>query len=161
MNTMHELFTDMLKDVHSAETQIVEALPKMAEKATSQELRQALELHLDESREQIARLDRIMQMLGTQPSGNPCEAMQGLLQEGEEILSRAQSAEVRDAGIIAAAQAVEHYEIARYGTLAAWAEQLGLDDAQDLLEETLEEEKATDEKLNDIALMSVNEKAQA
>lgn len=161
MNTMHELFTDMLADIHSAETQIVAALPKMAGKATSDELRQALEQHLGESREQITRLERIMQMLGAQPSGNPCEAMQGLLKEGEEILSRAQSNEVRDAGIIAAAQAVEHYEIARYGTLAAWAEQLGLDDVQDLLEETLEEEKATDEKLNDIALMSVNAKAPA
>jgi ferritin-like metal-binding protein YciE len=162
MNTMHDLFASHLQDVHSAETQLVEALPKMAETASSSELKAALDQHLQETQEQARRVEQIMSRMQLSPGGEPCMAMPGLIEEGEHVVEKAGNAEVRDAGIIAAGQAVEHYEIARYGTLVAWADQLGLDDEViDLLEQSLDEEKQTDPRLNDLALMSVNEQAQA
>lgn len=162
MQTMQDLFVSHLQDMHSAESQLVSALPEMAQKATSPDLRAAIEQHLDETREQARRIERIMSGMGVQPGGEECMAMRGLLEEGRHVAEKAQNDQVRDAGIIAAAQAVEHYEISRYGALVAWAEQLGLDDTvMDLLEETLDEEKQADQKLNDLALMDVNEQATA
>jgi ferritin-like metal-binding protein YciE len=114
MDSMHELFVTLLKDVHSAETQLVEALPRMAEEAGSDELKNAFEKHLEETREQVQRLERILKDVGEKADGEPCEAMQGLVEEAEEIIDEADDDDVRDAGLIASAQAVEHYEIARY-----------------------------------------------
>jgi ferritin-like metal-binding protein YciE len=159
MNSMHELFVTLLKDVHSAETQLVDALPRMAKEAGSEELRDAFETHLKETREQVQRLERILSDVGAQADGEPCEAMHGLVEEAEEVIDEADDDDVRDAGLIAAAQAVEHYEIARYGTLKAWAKELGLDSAHDLLDQTLTEEKHADELLNNLALDRVNRAA--
>ena len=159
MDSMHELFVTLLKDVHSAETQLLEALPRMAEEAGSDELKNAFEKHLEETREQVQRLERILKDVGEKADGEPCEAMQGLVEEAEEIIDEADDDDVRDAGLIASAQAVEHYEIARYGTLEAWAKELGLTKAHDLLDETLAEEKHADKLLNDLALQRVNRMA--
>ena len=159
MDSMHDLFVTLLKDVHSAETQLVEALPRMAEEAGSDELKNAFEKHLEETREQVQRLERILKDVGEKADGEPCEAMQGLVEEAEEIIDEADDDNVRDAGLIASAQAVEHYEIARYGTLKAWAKELGLSKAHDLLDETLTEEKHADKLLNDLALQRVNRMA--
>jgi ferritin-like metal-binding protein YciE len=159
MNSMHELFVTLLKDVHSAETQLVDALPRMAKEAGSEELRDAFETHLKQTREQVQRLERILSDVGAQADGEPCEAMHGLVEEAEEVIDEADDDDVRDAGLIAAAQAVEHYEIARYGTLKAWAKELGLDSAHDLLDQTLTEEKHADELLNNLALDRVNRAA--
>jgi ferritin-like metal-binding protein YciE len=159
METLKEMFEETLKDVYFAENAIIKALPKMAKAASSEDLKDAIEEHLKETKVQVGRLDKIFKLLGSKAEGKECPALKGLVEETEEFLSEAKSPEVIDAGLIGCAQAVEHYEIARYGTLKAWAEQLELDDAVELLEETLDEEKATDEKLTDLAMSGLNEEA--
>lgn len=166
MPKFHDAFVDQLKDLYSAEKQIVEALPRMADAASNEELRQAFQHHLEETRGQVERLERIFDDLGVSPGGKKCKGMEGLLQEGEEVIREHSAGPTRDALLISGAQRVEHYEIAGYGTVAAWAEELELDDAADLLEETLDEEADANEKLNSIAMgglleSGVNEKATA
>jgi ferritin-like metal-binding protein YciE len=159
MQSLRELFEETLKDVYFAEKAIIKALPKMAKKTKSPELRQAFEEHVEQTKGQVERLDKVFQILGKKSSGKECPALKGLVEETEELMSEAKSPEVLHAGLIGCAQAVEHYEIARYGTLKAWAEQLELPEAVELLDATLEEEKLTDEKLTQLALSSVNEEA--
>jgi ferritin-like metal-binding protein YciE len=140
---------------------ILKALPKMAKKAKSPDLKSAFTEHAEETAEQVKRLDQVFKILGRKPEGKECPALKGLVEETEELMSEADNADVLDAGLIGCAQAVEHYEMARYGTLCAWAEQLDLDDAVELLEETLEEEKAADEKLTELATSGgINEEAE-
>ncbi|MBH0238958.1 YciE/YciF ferroxidase family protein [Methylobrevis albus] len=157
--TLDDLFLDTLKDVYHAEKQVLRALPKMAKSATSDELRQAFETHLQETDGQIQRLEQVFELLGKRPQGKPCAAMQGLVDEGKEIMDEYKGSDALDPGLVAAAQAVEHYEIARYGTLIAWAGQLGMKDAVALLKQTLEEEKKTDKLLSGLAAQGVNRKA--
>ena len=159
MQSLHEMFEETLKDVYFAENAIIKALPKMAKKAQSEELRSALEEHLEETKGQVERLEKIFEIIGSKAQGKKCHAIEGLVEETEELMQEAEAPEVRDAGLIGAAQAVEHYEIARYGTLKAWADQLELDDAAELLEETLAEERQADEKLTELAMSGVNEMA--
>ena len=158
-STLQELFLTHLQDIYHGEKQILKALPKMAKSATTPELKQAFEKHHDQTEGQVERLQRIFELMNKSARGKTCEAIEGLVEEGKEVMTEAQSGEVMDAGLIAAAQAVEHYEIARYGTLRSWAEQLGMKEAAKLLGETLSEEKQTDELLNKIAMSSVNRKA--
>jgi ferritin-like metal-binding protein YciE len=160
MESLKDLFEETLKDVYFAENAILKALPKMEGKASSPELKQAFSDHLRETQSQVKRLDEIFKLIGMKPEGKECPALKGLVQETEELMNNARNAEVMDAGLIGCAQAVEHYEIARYGTLIAWAEQLQLDDAIELLEETLEEEEAADEKLTEIAMGGLNQRAE-
>lgn len=159
METLRDMFEETLKDVYFAENAILKALPKMAEQAQSDDLKETFNGHLEETKEHVVRLDRIFELLGKKAQGKECPALKGLVQETEELISEAKNPNVLDAGLIGCAQAVEHYEIARYGTLKAWAEQLGLDDAAELLEQTLEEEKETDEALTELAVASVNDDA--
>lgn len=158
-SNLKDLFVHDLKDVYFAENQISKALPKMAEKATAPALRRSLEDHLRETKEQIKRLDQVFQLCGVEPSGEKCPAIEGIIKEGEEVMMEIEDEETRDAAMIAAAQAVEHYEIARYGTLVSWAGLLGMREAQNLLRDTLEEEKDTDARLNRIAEDKLNKKA--
>ena len=151
METLNDLFEDTLKDVYFAENEILKALPKMAKKATSEDLQQAFNDHAEETKGQVKRLDQIFKLLGKKPEGKECHALKGLVKEADELMETAKGGPVLDAGLIAAAQAVEHYEMARYGALSAWAEQLDMEDAAELLEETLDEEKAADEKLTELA----------
>ena len=151
MESLKELFVEELQDLYSAETQITKALPKMAKAATSPALKDAFESHLEETREQIKRLDQIFESLGENSKGKTCEGMKGLLKEGDELMKEDADPEVMDAGLIAAAQRVEHYEMAGYGTVRTYAELLGEDDAVTLLEATLKEEKAADSKLSKVA----------
>lgn len=160
LNSLKDLFEHEIRDLYSAETQLASALPKMAEKASDKKLRQAFESHLEETKKQKERLEKIGEICQIDVKGETCEAMKGLIKEGQEIMSLNAEAAVRDAGLIGAAQRVEHYEMAGYGTARNYARRLGLDDAAKLLEETLEEEKGADAKLNEIAIQSVNEKAQ-
>jgi ferritin-like metal-binding protein YciE len=146
-----ELFQEELQDIYDAEKQIIQALPKMAEAATSEELTAAFEEHLEVTRQHVKRLDKVFQKIGKKPGGKTCEGMQGLLREGEKMISEMAKSPVLDAGLIAAAQKVEHYEISAYGTARSMAEMLGQEEAAELLEETLEEEKETDENLTEIA----------
>ncbi|MBB3936785.1 ferritin-like domain-containing protein [Aureimonas phyllosphaerae] len=157
--TLHDLFLHQLKDTYFAENQILKALPKMMEAAVSTDLKSALGVHLDETKGQVARLDEVFGLLNTKPEGVECQAILGIIAEGQEVMEEFAGSEALDAGIIAAAQAVEHYEITRYGTLYAWAGQLGLDEAADLLKETLIEEENTDDILSDLAESSVNAQA--
>jgi len=157
--SLQDLFLMTLKDIYHGEKQIIKALPKMAENAENQQLKQAFEMHRGETEQQVKRLEQVFQLMNQKPKAETCEAIKGLIEEGEEVMEEAEEGPVLDAGLIAAAQAVEHYEIARYGTLCAWAKQLGMDDAADLLEETLEEEKNTDKKLNQLAMSNVNRQA--
>jgi ferritin-like metal-binding protein YciE len=158
-STLQELFLSHLQDIYHGEKQILKALPKMAKSATTPELKLAFEKHHDQTEGQVERLQRIFGLMNKSARGKTCEAIEGLVEEGKEVMTEAQSGEVMDAGLIAAAQAVEHYEIARYGTLRSWAEQLGMKEAAKLLGQTLSEEKQTDELLNKIAMSSVNRKA--
>lgn len=158
-SNLDELFMSSLQDLYDAEKQILEALPKMAKQASSRELRQALERHQRETEGQIERLEDIFEMMDQRAKGKSCEAIEGLIEEGEEMMEETDDPEVRDAGLIAAEQAVEHYEIAKYGTLRAWAEQLGMQEAAQLLQQTLDEEKRTDALLTEIAMQSVNARA--
>jgi ferritin-like metal-binding protein YciE len=159
MDNLKELFEETLKDVYFAEKQIIKALPKMAKKTKSPELKAAFEEHTEQTKGQVERLDQVFKLLGKKASGKECPALLGLVEEAEEIMSEAKDPDVLNAGLIGAAQAVEHYEIARYGTLRAWAEQLNMPEAVKLLEATLEEEKTTDEKLSRLAMGGVNEDA--
>jgi ferritin-like metal-binding protein YciE len=151
MNELTELFLDELADIYNAETQLTKALPKMAKAANSDDLREAFESHLAETKEQIERLKQVFQAFDKTAKGKKCKAMEGLLAEGEEILSEHKDSVCLDAALISAAQKVEHYEIASYGCLATWAKLLGNDEAVSLLQETLDEEKQTDEKLTELA----------
>ena len=157
--TLDDLFLETLKDMYHAEKQLMRALPKMAKAADSDELRQAFETHRDETEGQIARLDQVFEMLGKPARGKPCEAMQGIVEESKEIMEDFKGSDALDAGLLAAAQAVEHYEISRYSTLKTWAGQLGMRDAARLFEETLAEEKKTDALLTKLAESSANRKA--
>ncbi|MBB3972671.1 ferritin-like domain-containing protein [Hansschlegelia beijingensis] len=157
--TLEDLFLDTLKDIYHAEKQILRALGKMSKSAESDELRQLFEQHREETDGQIQRLEQVFEMLGKRPQGKPCEAMQGLVEEGKEIMDEFKGSPALDAGLISSAQAVEHYEMARYGTLASWATQLGMPDAARLFEETLKEEKNADQLLNRAAQAKVNKKA--
>ncbi len=159
MKTLDDLFLHMLRDVYHGEKQILRALPKMSKAATNPELRQALDQHREETLGQVERLEKVFEIMDKRARGEPCEAIQGLVEEGREVMEEASDKEVADAGIIASAQAVEHYEIARYGTLCAWARQIGKPDAAKLLEQTLEEEKKADALLSRIALETVNAQA--
>lgn len=155
LDSLHHLLIDELRDLYNAENQLTKALPKMAKAASSSELKTAFQTHLDETKRQIERLEKIFEQLDYSPKGKSCKAMQGLIEEGKEIIEEDADPSVRDAGLIAAAQKVEHYEIASYGTARTHAQLLGLQEAAELLEETLEEESATDEKLTTIA-QSIN-----
>ncbi len=148
---LRELYIDELKDLYSAETQLVKALPKMAKAASSDELRQGFEKHLKQTQEHVQRLEKIFQGLGESPKGKKCKGMEGLIEEGSEAMEEDYDGSVLDAALIGAAQRVEHYEIAGYGTVRSMAETLGEDDHVSLLEETLQEEKETDEKLTELA----------
>jgi ferritin-like metal-binding protein YciE len=159
MKSLQDLFLHMLQDVYHAEKQAIRAYPKMVKSVQNPELKKALEQHREETLGQVERLEQIFEMMDRRARGEPCEAMQSLIEEGREVLEEAEDENVKDAGIIAAAQAIEHYEIARYGTLRAWAEELGMGDAARLLQQTLDEEKKTDELLNKIALARVNKSA--
>jgi ferritin-like metal-binding protein YciE len=160
IETLRELLIDELQDLHSAETQITKALPKLVKASHDPSLKQAFEHHLEETKNHVTRLEQIFKRLNESPKGKTCEAMKGLLKEGEERISDGGEPEVLDAGIIAAAQRVEHYEIAAYGSARTYAELLGDHDAVRLLSETLEEEKAADSKLNQVA-RRVNVEAKA
>ena len=148
---LKELYVDELKDLYSAENQLVKALPKMAKAASSVELRQGFEKHLQQTRGHVQRLERIFQAMGESPKGKTCKGMQGLIEEGSEATKEDYEGSVMDAALIGAAQRVEHYEIAGYGTVRSMAETLGEDDQVSLLEQTLEEEKETDAKLTELA----------
>jgi ferritin-like metal-binding protein YciE len=159
IETMEDLFHHQLRDVYYAENQIVKALPKMIDKASNPALRSGFEQHLQETKGQVQRLDRVFSMLGQEAKGVDCPAIDGIIEEAEEVSGEVDDKQVLDAALIAAAQAVEHYEIARYGTLIAWARELGRSDCADLLAETLREEKETDRKLTGIAEDRVNRAA--
>jgi ferritin-like metal-binding protein YciE len=159
IDSLQKLFVHELKDLYSAENQILEALPKMAEKASNPELRQAFERHHRQTEEQVRRLERIFDSLEHQPAGHKCRGMEGLIEEGEEVMKEAETDEVRDAGMIAAAQRVEHYEIAAYGTARTYARVLGNQDAAELLQQTLDEEGETDKQLTMLAEGQVNREA--
>jgi len=148
-----------LKDIFWAEKALTKAIPKMIKKTSSKELKLALESHLKETEEQVTRIEEIFSELGKEPRTKKCESMEGLIKEAEEVINESEEGVMRDAGIIAAAQKVEHYEIASYGTLRTFAQTLGLKNAVTLLEETLKEEKGADEKLTEIAESSINEEA--
>ena len=161
MKSLQDLFVNLLKDVYYAEKQILKTLPKLAKKADSDELRQAFEHHLKETEGQVQRLEQVFALCDLKPSGKTCHAIKGILEEGEEDIKDAKDPDVLDAGMIADAQAVEHYEIARYGTMIAWAKQLGRKDAASLLEETLEQEYNADRTLTELAEGSLNRQAAA
>ncbi|MDV3308700.1 MAG: ferritin-like domain-containing protein [Cyclobacteriaceae bacterium] len=156
---LQKLFTDELKDIYWAEKALVKAIPKMIKKATSEELIQALESHLAETEEHVSRVEEVFAELGMEPRTKKCEAMEGLIAEAESVMKDADDGVMLDAAIIASAQKVEHYEIASYGTLRTFAQTLGLKEAVQLLEQTLTEEKAADEKLTEVAESSINMQA--
>lgn len=153
---LNDLFLDTLKDIYFAEKQIVKALPKMAKAATSDKLRAAFEKHQVETEGQIDRLEQIFELLEKPARGKTCDAIMGILDEGKEIMDEYKGTSALDAGLLAAAQAVEHYEISRYGTLKTWATELGMKDAVKLLDATLNEEKKTDDALSTLAKTAVN-----
>jgi len=156
---LEELFSETLKDIYFAEKQILRALPKMAKEAKSAELKQAFETHREQTEGHVERLNQVFEQLGRPARGKTCEAILGIIDEAKEIMEEFKGGEALDAGLASSAQAVEHYEIARYGTLKTWAQQLGLNDAAKLLNETLQEEIATDKLLTRLATSSVNKKA--
>ncbi len=159
VTTMEELFIEELRDLYDAETQLTKALPKLSEAAVSEDLRDAFDEHLSETENQVERLKRIFELVGEKPTGKKCAAMAGLIKEGDEMASDSKETPVRDAGLIAAAQKVEHYEISGYGSARTHAQLLGNDEAVRLLTETLEEERAADEKLNELAVGMINRNA--
>ena len=158
---LDELFHDTLKDIYYAEKKILAALPKMAKAAQNDDLAAAFEKHHGETEEQVSRLEHVFELIDAKPQGKKCAAIEGIIEEGQEIIKEYKGSPALDAGLLAAAQAVEHYEISRYGTLRTWAEELGLDDAMKLLQETLDEEEATDEALTELAEQVVNQEGQA
>jgi len=160
VKTLDELFLDTLKDVYFAENKIVETLPKMHEAAKSAELKAAFEKHLAETKVHVERLEQVFEIIGEEPEQKTCDAILGITDEGAEIMEEYEGSPALDAGLLAAAQAVEHYEMSRYGTLRTWAHELGLNDAAGLLQTTLDEEQATDLALTAIATSVVNQKAE-
>lgn len=159
MKELGKLFEHTLMDVYYAENQILKALPKLAKKAQSPDLKKAFETHLTQTQGQVKRLDQIFKMLGKTAKGVECEAIKGILKEGDEVVEEFSGSTALDAGMIAAAQAVEHYEMARYGALRTWADELGMAEAADLLEETLLEERGADQLLTKLAEAKINLKA--
>ena len=157
--TLDDLFYDTLRDIYYAERQILKALPKMARGAQSEELRAAFEAHRDETEVHVERLQKIFETIGKAARAKTCPAIDGIIEEGEEIMDSFKGSAALDAGLVSAAQAVEHYEITRYGTLRRWAEMMGNKEAAQLLSQTLDEESATDEKLTTIADQSANQEA--
>src|SRR5712691_2907280 len=160
LDSLKTLYIEELRDLYNAENQLLKALPKMAKKATTPELKEAFQTHLEETRAHVERLDQIFDKLGKKPTGKTCKAMKGLIEEGSEMMSEDGLDSVIDAGIIGAAQKVEHYEMASYGTVRTFASLLGEDEAEDLLQETLDEEGEADKKLTEIAESMVNEEAE-
>jgi ferritin-like metal-binding protein YciE len=158
VDTIENLFVEELKDLYSAEHQITKTLPKLVKAATSPDLKKAFEHHLKETEGQIERLDKAFEILGVSPKGKTCDGMKGILSEGAEVLQETSAGDIRDAALISAAQRVEHYEMAGYGSVRAYAEQLGQKEIAGLLQDTLEEEKAADKKLTEIA-QTVNVRA--
>jgi ferritin-like metal-binding protein YciE len=159
LESLKDLYLEQLKDLYSAENQLVEALPKMAEAASASDLRKGFTDHLRQTQEHVKRLDRIFKSLGEDPSGTTCHGMKGLVKEGDEMIKMKGEPEAKDAGLIAAAQRVEHYEIAAYGTVRTYAELLGHDEHVTLLEKTLNEEEETDERLTELAESHINQDA--
>ena len=159
-NDLHDLFLDELADMLHAEKQITKALPKLIKATETDELRGALQDHLEETQNQVSRIEQVFASLDEKSATKPCKGMEGILAEGDELVSETKGTSALDAAIISAAQKVEHYEIASYGTLAAWAKELGHDKAAELLNESLAEEKAADEKLTEVAESVANEKAE-
>ena len=159
LNSLKDLYIEQLRDLYSAEDQLIKALPEMARAASHDELRKGFEEHLEQTRQHKQRLEEVFSSLGERPGGEHCEAMEGLVKEGKEILQMQGDASVKDAALIAAAQRVEHYEIAGYGTVATFAEMLGRGDDKTTLGKTLEEEKKTDDKLTKLAKQVVNRDA--
>jgi ferritin-like metal-binding protein YciE len=159
-NGLHALFLDELADIYNAEQQLTKALPKMAKAAQNDKLREAIEEHLEETEAHVTRLDQVFESLDESPKRKKCKGMEGIIDEGEEVMSEHGKGEEIDAALISAAQRVEHYEIAVYGCLCTWAEQMGHDEALDLLKETLDEEKTADEKLTEIAKSTANVQAE-
>jgi ferritin-like metal-binding protein YciE len=158
IESLHDLFVDQLKDLYHAELQLLKALPKMAKAAGEPELKDAFTHHLEETREHVSRLEQVFADVDFKPRSKTCEAMQGLIEQAQDLIKEKVEPHVRDAGLICAAQKVEHYEIAGYGCLRTWARQLGHDHAAELLRQTLEEESRADEKLTQIAEAVVNAK---
>jgi ferritin-like metal-binding protein YciE len=158
---LNALFVHQLKDTYFAEKAILKALPQMAQAAQSEELKGAFGVHLKETETQVKRLEQVFKIVGEKPEGVECKAIQGIIAEGVEVMEEFQDGDALDAGLIAAAQAVEHYEITRYGTLLAWAKQLGLSEAEELIQETLVEEENTDELLSELAEDAINPAAAA
>jgi ferritin-like metal-binding protein YciE len=159
IESMEDLFLEQVQDLYDAEKRLVKALPKMAEASTSQSLSQAFQAHLMETEGHVTRLESIFRMLGQEPKSHTCDAMKGLISEGEDMVSDIDESPLRDAGLIASANRVEHYEIAAYGSARTFAETLGLREAASLLEQTLQEEKKADQKLTQLAESMVNEEA--
>ncbi len=157
--TLDDLFLDTLKDIYYAEKQILKALPKMAKAAQAPELKAAFETHREETKGQVERLEKVFELIGKRAQGKACQAILGIIEEGKEIMEEFKGATALDAGLLSGAQAVEHYEIARYGTLKAWATKLGMPEAAQLLDQTLQEEKKTDQLLSKLAENSLNQKA--
>ena len=157
--TLRDLFHDTLKDIYFAEKKILGALPKMAKAAQSEDLKAAFEKHEGETEEHVNRLEQVFAEIDAKPQGKTCDAIMGIIEEGQEVMKEYKGTPALDAGLLAAAQAVEHYEMARYGTLIAWANHLGRRDCATLLQETLEEEKAADKKLTAVAETKVNRRA--
>jgi ferritin-like metal-binding protein YciE len=159
VKTMKDLLIDELRDIYHAEKQLTRALPKLARAASNEQLKEAFTQHLEETRGQIERLEQVFELLDTRTRGKPCHAMEGLIEEAKEIMEMGLEPELLDVALIAAAQKVEHYEIAGYGTLVALAQASGFSEAAQLLQETLDEEKKTDQLLNKLAISDVNKKA--
>lgn len=159
--TLQDLYHDTLKDIYYAERKILKTLPKMARGASSQSLKDALQKHKDQTEGHVDRLQQVFEILGKRPQGKTCDAIEGIISEGEEIMEEFKDTAAIDAGLISAAQAVEHYEITRYGTLKRWAETLGMKDAAKLLDATLKEEAQTDADLTKLAESAANQKAKA
>jgi ferritin-like metal-binding protein YciE len=158
--TLKDLFEETLKDVYFAEKKILSALPKMAKAAQNGDLKAAFEKHRGETEEQISRLEEVFALLEKKPQGKNCPAILGIIEEGTELMEEFKGSPAADAGILSSAQSVEHYEITRYGSLKAWAEELGMDEAVELLQATLEEEEATDEALTELAEAVINPEAE-
>ena len=161
MKTLEELFHALLQDVYYAEKELTKALPKLAKKSEDEELKNAFNTHLKETQEHVERLEKVFEMIDKKPRGKKCEAIVGIIDEGKEVMDEVDDPDTLDAGLIASAQAAEHYEIARYGTLCAWAKQIGKPQIARILNETLEEEKHADALLTKIAERQVNQHAAA
>jgi len=159
IETMDDLFVHMLRDIYYAEQQIVKALPEMIDKANDPQLKQVFQAHLGETKNHVTRLEQVFKMHGTEPKGIDCPAIDGIIEEADDIIGEVADKQVLNAALIAAAQAVEHYEMTRYGTLIAWAKQLGRSDCASVLQKTLDEEKAADQKLTNLAESKINLRA--